>query len=126
MRIRKRLFIVDDDEMQSEMLADHLSSHVNLDIEIFSTGEACLDALDKNPSLIILDINLNSIHPKAANGIEILQIIKKKKNDIRVIMYSSQKQQGEALRLVEENTLEFVIKNQEAFNNISNIIDELF
>lgn len=122
---KKLIFIVDDDEMLSEMLADHLKATMDLETIIFGTGEACLEEIDKNPDLVILDFNLNSIEPFASNGIDILKIIRDRKKDMRVVMHSSQAQQGEALKLVDENTLEYVIKNQEAFYRLSEIIKGL-
>lgn len=121
----KLIFIVDDDEMLSEMLADHLASLSNLKIEIFTTGEACLECLKGNPDLIILDFNLNSLEPKAANGIEILKVIKERNKNIRVVMHSSQSQIGEALELVEKSALEYIIKGQDAFYQISEIISKI-
>lgn len=120
-----KIFIVDDDEMLSMMLADHLQSNARYEIFTYATGEDCLKNLDKFPDLIILDFNLDSIEPYAANGLEVLQEIKRINNDIKVIMYSSQTQYGKALQTINKGAIEYVMKDNDAFQNIERIINRL-
>jgi two-component system OmpR family response regulator len=125
---KKRIYIVDDDEMLTLMLEDHLQNTGETNISSFTTGEDCLKALKtlrEDPDLIILDFNLDSIEPTAANGIEILKAIKSYNRGIMVIMYSSQKQYGIALQTIAKGALEYVIKDENAFRNISEIVARL-
>jgi DNA-binding response OmpR family regulator len=117
----RKLFIVDDDEMLSMMLSDHLSGH-NFEIDVFETGEKCLDHIDQTPDIIILDYNLNSVDPDAANGLQILKAIKEINKEVLIIMYSSQEQYGPALDLIREYGVEYLIKDDQAFSKIENII----
>ena len=56
----KRICIVDDDEMLSMMLEDHLAKNPSYFIETFPTGEDFLTVLEEDgiPDMIILDFNL--------------------------------------------------------------------
>jgi len=121
----KEIFIVDDDEMLSMMLSDHLSMNPNYKITTFSTGEECLEHLHLNPYIVILDFNLNSVNPDAANGLQILQEIKRLNKETFVIMYSSQEQYGDAIQTIGKGALEYVIKDQSAFVKIRDIIKNL-
>lgn len=121
----KKIFIVDDDEMLSMMLSDHLLKDYAYEIFTFPTGEECLKNLDKVPDLIILDFNLDSVEPFAANGLEVLQEIKKVNRNVHVIMYSSQTQYGKALQTINKGAIEYVIKDNNAFENIQKIINRL-
>ena len=121
----KEVFIVDDDEMLSMMLSDHLSKNPDFNITTYATGEECLENMDRNPYLVILDFNLNSINPEAANGLQILQEIKKQNKNTFVIMYSSQEQYGVAVQTLGKGALEYVIKDQNAFSKIREIIKNL-
>lgn len=121
----KDIFIVDDDEMLSMMLSDHLSKNPNYKITTFATGEECLRHMYLNPHIVILDFNLNSIIPDAANGLQILQEIKRLKKSTFVVMYSSQEQYGVALQTLGKGALEYVIKDQSAFSKIKDIIKNL-
>lgn len=78
--IIKKIFIVDDDEMMAEALSDYLTRKVQHSVLIFNTGEDCLLHLDKNPDVIVLDYFLNSMDKNAANGLQILEELRKKNN----------------------------------------------
>jgi DNA-binding NarL/FixJ family response regulator len=122
---KKLLFIVDDDEMLSAMLADYLSMYEEFSISAFSTGEDCLKQMHKKPYLVILDFNLNSVDPNAANGLQILKAIKRINNNTFVIMYSSQAQYGAVIEAIGKQALDYVIKDKQAFLKIGNIIENL-
>ena len=86
----KKIFVVDDDEMLSMALEDYLARKTAHTIYVFSTGEECLLHLREQPDLVILDYNLNSVNKKAANGLVILEAIKKQDGGIKVVMLSTQ------------------------------------
>lgn len=121
----KDIFIVDDDEMLSMMLSDHLGKNPNYKITTFATGEECLERMFLNPYIVILDFNLNSVNPKAANGLHILQEIKRHYKSTFVIMYSSQEQYGVAVQTIGKGALEYVLKDEDAFIKIRDIIKRL-
>lgn len=123
---QKHIFIVDDNEMFNSMLKEHLSENPAFHISSFETGEECLKNLYQNPDLIILDYNLNDIHKEAANGLEILEEIKKHKNPAHVIMLSSQKRYGVAAQIISKGAEQYVIKDDNAFDNIDKIVEGLF
>jgi two-component system OmpR family response regulator len=123
-----KIYIVDDDEMLSEMLVDYLQQHGNYELKTFGTGELCLEDLASfpdDPEIVILDFNLDTIQPEAANGLQILKAIKKHNKNIAVIMYSSQEQYGRALQTIGKGALEYVIKDKEAFSKIEAIVSNL-
>ena len=72
---------------------------------------------------VILDYYLNSREKEAANGIDILKEIKSRDKDIPVVMLSSQKNYNTAAQTIMYGALHYVIKGQEAFDEIVNIID---
>lgn len=120
---RTKIFIVDDEPLLSEMLTDYLNDHIpNLDIISFPTGEACLQKLDENPDIVVLDYFLNSKEKDAANGIDILRELKKKNKALPVIMLSSQKSYTTAAQTIGYGAMHYVIKGQDAFNEIKELI----
>jgi len=122
---KKLIFIVDDDEFFSQMLNDHLSKNPLYTIEIFGTGEECIKNLGNEPDVIILDYYLNNVTPDAANGLQILQEIKKIDDNSCVIMLSSQEHYGKALQTIAKGALEYVVKDNEAFKKIDEILASL-
>ena len=43
-------------------------------------------------------------------------------DSIKVIMYSSEQQEGEALKYIKAQTLDFIIKDNQAFSKIDQVI----
>ncbi len=120
-KIAKKIFIVDDDQLQTTMLEDYLTREIKHHVTTFTTGEECIKHLDDQPDIIILDYNLNSVYNGAANGIKILEHIKKMDHAIRVIMLSSQEDYGVALLTVTKGAEDYIIKDDEAFEKIAEI-----
>ncbi len=117
------IFIVDDEPLLSEMLTDYLNDqHAGLNIRSFPTGEACLQSLHEQPDAVVLDYYLNSKEKDAANGIDILKEIKKRNKRIPVIMLSSQQSYGTASKTIMYGAVHYVIKGQEAFEEIFQLI----
>ena len=88
----------------------------------FPTGEACLLCLDEAPDAVVLDYYLNSKEKNAANGIDILKEIKKRHHAIPVIMLSSQESYGTAVKTIRFGAVHYVIKGQDAFEEIFQLI----
>jgi DNA-binding NtrC family response regulator len=114
----KKIFVVDDDEMMAMALEDHLTRNTLHEIHVFTTGEECIKSLRMQPDIIILDYHLNSIQKEAANGMAILEAIKKLNRDIPVILYSSQDAYSIALQSINKGATQYVIKDEHAFDNI--------
>ena len=118
----KKIFIVDDDTMLTEALKDFLTRRTPNNISIFNTGEECLKHLTENPDVIILDYYLNTVQKDAANGMEILQVIKKHYPELHVIMLSSQERYAIALQTIQKGAEQYVIKDENAFGKIASMI----
>jgi len=79
------IFVVDDEENVRRLLEHWLKTKWGYTLRLFSTGEQCLEALDEDPDLIILDIMMPGI-----GGIETLKQIKERSPNMPVIMLSAQ------------------------------------
>ncbi len=121
----KKIFVVDDDEILSMALEDYISSRSMHKVSVFNTGEECLKHLREQPNVIILDYHLNSEYKDAANGMQILEAVKKINKQIHVIMLSSQEEYGTALQTISKGAEDYVIKDNNAFKKIVWIIDAL-
>ena len=121
----KNIFIVDDDKFFGQMLKEHLLKKGGRNVSIFMTGEDCLNNMDENPNLIILDYNLDTENKEAANGLIILQEIRKKNQLLHVVMLSNQKQYSIALQTIQKGAEQYVIKDEDAFENIDRILNDI-
>ena len=121
----KRIFVVDDDPMIRTALEDYLTRVVPHQVTCFNTGEDCLNHLADGVDIIVLDYQLNSVQKDAADGLEILETIKKYYPHVHVIMLSSQEKYSTAMQTIKKGAEQYVIKDKMAFENVANIIKEL-
>lgn len=121
----KKIFIVDDDLMLTEALSDYLTRQIPHNVHAFHTGEDCLKHLHEQPEVIILDYYLNTVHKDAANGMEILQAIKKYDPNIHIIMLTSQEKYGVAMQTILKGAEQYVIKDEAAFEKVARMLSEM-
>jgi two-component system OmpR family response regulator len=121
-----KLFLVDDDALFLKSLEIQFLNQGNFEVETFPTGELCVENLDKNPDIIILDYHLDGIDTNAMNGLKTLDIIKKKRNEIPVIMLSSQDKIDVAVSCMHHNAFDYVVKSETAFVRLQKIITAFF
>lgn len=121
-RKTRKIFIADDDAMIRQALKFYLSQRFDCEISLFETGEDCLHHIDEQPDIVVLDYFMDSIKKDAANGMEILKAIKKNHPTIQVIMLSNQEQYGVALQTLQKGAVHYVIKDEEAYKNIGEMI----
>ena len=122
---KKKVFLVDDDNMFLTMLSDHLEETGKYNISAFATGEACLARLGENPDVIVLDYYLDSTVPGSLNGMEILKRIKSADSDLKVVMLSSQEHYGVALQTIAKGALYYVIKDNQSFGEVERLLGEI-
>lgn len=121
----KKIFIVDDDALMSEALADYLLMQAPHTIHQFRTGEDCLKHIGDHPDIVILDYYLDAVDKTAANGMEILQTIKKYYPHTHVIMLSGQEKYAVAMQSIQKGAEQYVLKGQDSFEKIANLVKEL-
>lgn len=79
------IFIVEDEETISRLLEHWLTKRWGYTARMFPTGESCLDGLNEDPDLILMDIMMPGI-----GGVETLKEVKKRDPGLPVIMLSAQ------------------------------------
>jgi len=125
MNNRKLIFVVDDDPFINMLVVKRFTSE-NYRFEPFVYGEECIDALHKNPDLIILDYCFINNDHKVMNGMEIFDRIKEIKPEVPVIMLSSQDRGDIVLDLARKGIDDYIIKDNKFITNLNVAIDELF
>ncbi len=121
---RKLLFIVDDDPFINQLIIKRFNSEEYL-VEPFEYGEECIDALDRDPDLIILDYYFFKSGVKVLNGMEIFDKIREKKPDVPVIMLSGQDRGDVVLELARKGIDDYIIKDNSLIANLERAISEI-
>ena len=124
MNDKKLIFIVDDDPFINSLVVKRFTAE-GYNVEAFESGEECLDALDRNPSLIILDYLFTDRSRIFSNGMEVFDKIKEVKPKIPVIMLSGQDKGEVVLQLVRKGIDDYVIKDSNIIDNLEIAIKEL-
>ncbi|MBU0486347.1 MAG: response regulator [Bacteroidetes bacterium] len=117
-----KIFIVEDNKTFTAALrADIESSFYNEPIAIFSylTGEACIaDFKKEKPQIVLLDYHLNTKEPDAANGLAVLDWIKKENNSTFVVMLTSEDDIDIALKSFKHGACDYVVKSATLFRKV--------
>ena len=108
------IFVVEDDNFFLQVLTDDLSENESYYVKGFSTAEACLESVNENPNVIVLDFYLDKENPDAMNGMEALEKINSINPNIKVIMLSGQDSLETAGKLLDKGAFDYVIKDSDA------------
>lgn len=120
-----KMFLVDDDALFLKSLEIEFLDNADFDIQTFATGELCINSLDEDPDIIILDFHLNGIEKNAMNGLETLDKIKFFNSETPVIMLSSQDKIDVAIKCMHHKATDYVVKSETAFFRLKQIISSI-
>ena len=124
------IFIVEDNNLFTQALkADIETVFKNRPIRIYSfeTGEKCMEKFKQvMPELVILDYHLNSKSPDAADGIKILDWIKKENKETNVIILTADDHLDIALKSFEHGASDYVVKTETKFKKINYSLMNMF
>jgi len=124
---KELVFIVDDEPMHAQMMLDHLqAAYRNFEVRMYATGEECVNHMDENPSIVILDYHLDAVDKTARNGIQILEFIKKEYPGTDVIMISGQDKIDTAVDCMRAGAYDYVVKNETSFVRTESALERLF
>lgn len=120
------LFLVDDDALYLKSLEIEFSQNTESAIKTYATGELCLENLQQNPDVVILDYHLDSVDKNAINGLETLDKIKSANPMIPVIMLSSQDKIEVAVNCMKHQAFDYIVKSETAFIRLQKAITTIF
>ncbi|MEN9928339.1 MAG: Chemotaxis response regulator protein-glutamate methylesterase [Bacteroidota bacterium] len=121
-----KLFLVDDDAVFLKSLEIQFQEAQQFEVVTFATGELCVQNLSKAPEVIILDFHLDGIDKDAMNGLKTLDAIKNYNSEIPVIMLSSQDKIEVAVKCIQHDAFDYVVKSETAFLRLKKIITIIF
>lgn len=116
------LFIVDDNNLMVSTLKQYLQNRfgVGVNISTFSDGESCLEKVDKDTQIVILDYYMDG-----KNGLETLKCIKAINPKTEVIMLSSNEDMALAVETFRAGANDYVIKGGGAWKKITKLVEHI-
>lgn len=124
------IYIVDDNTTFTLALkGDIETSFANKPIKIYSFAEAntCMQKFTEvKPQIVILDYHMDSKNPKAADGIKLLDWIKKENEDTNVIMLTSDDHIDIAIKSFKHGASDYIVKSETQSVKIKNSLLNVF
>ncbi|NRB48153.1 MAG: sigma-54-dependent Fis family transcriptional regulator [Saprospiraceae bacterium] len=112
-----RIFVVEDDPIYQRMIKYLMEFNPDHEVHVFSTGQECLQQLDKQPNIISLDYSLPDM-----TGEEVLRKIKAANQDIHVLILSGQQDIATAVKLLKNGAFDYITKDSETKDRLLNAI----
>ena len=116
----KLIFIVEDNDMYSFMLDYLLSNEHTLRCMRFQKGEECIESMELNPDLIILDYVLPGI-----DGLETFRKIRMKKPDVPVVVLTGHYDASTAKEFLNEGVYDYMLKEENAVKEVKLLVEKV-
>lgn len=113
-----RIFVVEDDPSYAKFLRYVLSLNPDFEIEFFTSGKECINALHRKPTVVTLDYSLPDMP-----GEKVLRQIRDFDPNISVIIVSAQEKIRTAVELLKGGAFDYITKDEEAKDRILNSIN---
>jgi two-component system, NtrC family, response regulator AtoC len=115
-----RIFLIDDDEMYSQIIRSAIESNDLFDVEVFHSGEDFLEKLAERPEICIIDYNLPGI-----SGVDVLKHIKAYDPDIATVLLSGQDKVEVVVEAYNNGANNYIIKNENVIPELQNALKNL-
>jgi CheY-like chemotaxis protein len=125
MKKQKLVFVVDDDPLINTLVIKRLKSNGFI-MEAFRYGEDCINALYKDPDLIILDYLFINSDKQVMDGMQVFEKIRNLRPDTPVIILSGQEKGEIVLEFARKGIENYIIKDNNLIKNLLGAIDDLF
>ena len=121
----KVVFIIEDEPMQAEILKDLINSKFKLEVHCFGTGEEALKNWHLDPTVVVLDHDLNTVEKSAMTGEEVLKKIKENTPLTQVVMLSGQHSLAVAANSIKYGAFDYIVKGEGALDRIGSIFQNI-
>jgi DNA-binding NtrC family response regulator len=118
---KQTIFIVDDEELILKSTERILKKLGYEDVSIFDNGQDCVNALNQNPFLILLDYQMDDL-----NGFDVLKKIKRYNPNTYVIMMSGQNDIANAVDTLKFGAIDYIVKGDNDKAKLQMNLDRIF
>ena len=112
------IFVVEDNVLYQNLIAKELET-LSTNLHFYTNGESAVSDLDKRPTVIVLDYNLDG----KMNGLDTLQRVRDFDPNVYVILFSSQKGLNTKEIFLQYGTFDFLEKNSLSLRTLRQMVD---
>lgn len=116
------IFIVDDDPFIRRSLEIKLKNKDCYELHSFSSGESCIDALEEDPDLVIMDYNMGD---HLMNGMDAMLKIKQIKPATEVAILSAQDEIPVVVDILNHGAIEYLTKEHVLGINVEKSVEDI-
>ncbi len=121
----KLIFFIDDDKMILNLLEYTFQSRQDYHVVCYNTGEECLENLDQNPRLIVLDHVLADRDSDRLNGLETLKEIRKIDKKVPVVILTGQGDEDLFAEFLENGANRYLTKDHFFIDSLIETIQQM-
>lgn len=122
----KLIFFVDDDKMMLNLMEYTFKCREGFDVKSYYSGEECLENLNLNPSMVVLDYYLGEGESTAMSGLDTLKKINETHSEIPVVILSREKDKNLINRFMDYGAMQYVIKDDFFINTLIETVENYF
>ena len=119
------IFFIDDDKVILNLLEYTFQSRHDYDVVCYKTGEECLENLQRNPDLIVLDHILEGVDEHTLNGLETLKEIRRINREIPVVILTGQGDDKLLSEFMENGADKYLTKDDYFINSLIETIEQV-
>ncbi len=114
------IFIVEDDPWYGQLLHYHLSLNPDDTVQLWASGQECLDNMHLRPDVVTIDFSLPDI-----SGDKLLARLRQRWPEVPVIVISAQSKIATAVQLLKAGATEYLVKDDNTKDLLWNAIQKL-
>ncbi|RZK17349.1 MAG: sigma-54-dependent Fis family transcriptional regulator [Hymenobacter sp.] len=114
------IFIVEDDPWYGQLLHYHLSLNPEDTVQLWTSGQECLDNMHLRPDVVTIDFSLPDI-----SGDKLLTRLRQRWPEVPVIIISAQSKITTAVQLLKAGAAEYLVKDDNTKDLLWNAIQKL-
>ena len=119
-------FSVSKKEDTNKVFKDTLKD-TPIELYLFETGEKCMEKFKEvKPEVVILDYQLNSVYSESADGIQVMDWIKKENPKTNVIILTNNDNMDIAVKAKQHGASDYVVKTETQFKKINYSLSNIF
>lgn len=126
MATTRKVFIVDGDTRYRGIMEEHLDSIEDTVVFSFYSAEECINVLDSEPDVVIVDLHLDSQFKPVMSGLDLLEYVKANYPQTDVIIMSSDDSLDTAQKVNALSPFDFILKTELNLGRINSILQIIF
>lgn len=124
--MEKLIFFVDDDKMMLNLMEYTFKCREGFEVKSFFSGEECINNIDLNPQLIVLDYYMGTNEENSLSGLDTLKQIRDRGKDIPVIILSREKSEETIAEFMKYGAQKYVVKDDYFIDTLIETIEKHF